>query len=125
MLWCHSHLIWLVFEGWFLRVPSPRVLVFIQKTFCDLFLMFVCLFLYFFLSFFRSFFLSFLSYLFIYIYLFIYLGIVKEERWEGRLRGKYMLCKVQKYRTNTLNENVRLNIKLLFVRHQSIGIYGI
>ena len=25
--------------GWFLRVPSLHVLVFIQKTFCDLFLL--------------------------------------------------------------------------------------
>ena len=31
-LWCHSHLV-----GWFLRVPSLHALVFIQKTFCDLF----------------------------------------------------------------------------------------
>ena len=41
VLWCHSHLVWLVF-----RVPSLHVLVFIQKTFCDLFLLgFSCFFL--------------------------------------------------------------------------------
>ena len=38
VLWCHSHLVWLVF-----RVPSLHALVFIQKTFCDLFLLFFCL----------------------------------------------------------------------------------
>ena len=33
MVWkCHSHLVWLVF-----RVPSLHALVFIQKTFCDLY----------------------------------------------------------------------------------------
>ena len=30
VLWCHSHLVWLV-----LRVQSLHVLVFIQTTFCD------------------------------------------------------------------------------------------
>ena len=38
VLWCHSHLVWLVF-----RVPSLHALVFIQKTFCDLFLLFIFL----------------------------------------------------------------------------------
>jgi len=30
VMWCHSHLVWLVLEG--------SILVFIQKKFCDLFL---------------------------------------------------------------------------------------
>ena len=34
VLRCHSHLVWLV-----LRVPSLHALVFIRKTFCDLFLL--------------------------------------------------------------------------------------
>ena len=33
--WCHSHLVWLAFEGSILHA-----LVFIQKFFCDLFLLF-------------------------------------------------------------------------------------
>jgi len=32
VLWCHSSQF-----GWFFRVPSLHALVFIQKTFCDLF----------------------------------------------------------------------------------------
>ena len=43
VLWCHSHLVWLV-----LRLPSLHALVFLQKTFCDLFLL---LFFFFVLSF--------------------------------------------------------------------------
>ena len=38
MLWCHSHLVWLVFEGFI-----PTCTCFIQKTFCDLFLLLFCL----------------------------------------------------------------------------------
>ena len=34
VLWCHSHLVWLV-----LRLPSLHALVFIPKTFCDLYSM--------------------------------------------------------------------------------------
>ena len=33
VLWCHSHLVCIVF---FLRAPSLHALVFIQKLFCDL-----------------------------------------------------------------------------------------
>ena len=40
VLWCHSHLVWLVFEA---SIP-----IFFQKTFCDLFLL---LFFFFVLSF--------------------------------------------------------------------------
>ena len=35
VLWCHSNLVWLVFEAYI-----PTALVFPQKTFCDLFLFF-------------------------------------------------------------------------------------
>ena len=34
VLWCHSELVWLV-----LRLLSLHALVFLQKTFCDLFLL--------------------------------------------------------------------------------------
>ena len=44
VLWCHSHLVWLVYEA---SIPI-HALVFLQKTFCDLFLL---LFFFFVLSF--------------------------------------------------------------------------
>ena len=55
VLWNHSHLIWLLF----FRVPSLHALVFIQKTFCDLFVLF-----------------------FFVVFLYCCLGIVREKRWE-------------------------------------------
>ena len=58
VLWCHSHLVWLV-----LRLPSLHALVFLQKTFCDLFLL-----LFFFVLLFRN-------------------G-KREERWEGKAHGQ-------------------------------------
>ena len=56
--------------GFCMRVPSLHALVFIQKTFVTC----SCCF---------------------------FLGMVREKlgRWEGRLRGRRMVCKVQKYRT--------------------------
>ena len=35
VLWCHSYLFWLVFEG---SIPTLHVLVLSQKTFCDLYI---------------------------------------------------------------------------------------
>ena len=61
-MWCHSHLVWLVW-----RLPFLHALVFLQKTFCDLFLL---LFFFFVLSFRNG---------------------KREERWEGRLRGRCMV----------------------------------
>ena len=65
VLWCPSHLVWLVFE-----LPSLHALVFIQKTFSDLFLL---LFFFFVLSFRNG---------------------KREERWEGKTHGQ-LFCSQQ------------------------------
>ena len=57
-LWCHSHLVWLVFWGFY---PYMRLFLF-RKLFCSLFLLF----------FFEEW---------------------RERRWEGRPRGRCMVCK--------------------------------
>ena len=38
VLWCHSYLVWLVFEG---SIPTCACLFSFRKLFCDLFLFFV------------------------------------------------------------------------------------
>ena len=60
VLWCHSHLVWLVFEA---SIPV-HALVFLQKTLCDLFLFF---FFFFVLSFRNG---------------------KRKERWEGKTHGQ-------------------------------------
>ena len=72
VLWCQSHLVWLVFES----SISMWVFFFIQKTFLCLFP--AC---------------------------FVFIGMVREERWEGRLRERCAVCKVQKYRTLLFTKN--------------------
>ena len=58
VLWCHSHLVRLVFEG---SIPTTTNLIFIQKIFCDLFLCF---------------------------FLFLCLGMVRQYRGEWKAKGK-------------------------------------
>jgi len=60
VLWYYFNLVWLVFEA-----SIPTCACFLQKTFCDLFLLLFCLFV-------------------------LCLGMVREERWEGRPTGRCM-----------------------------------
>ena len=49
VLWYHSHLVWLVFEG---SIPTCIHLFSFGNLFCDLFLLFLCLFVCLFFNFF-------------------------------------------------------------------------
>ena len=83
MLWCHSHLVWLVFEASIL-----------QKTFCDLFLLFFFLFV---LSFTND---------------------KREERWEGKTHGQHFCSHKLTIIINQMlpSEFVKPCITLLYLR---------
>ena len=82
-----------LFFGWFLRVPSLHMLVLVRKMFLRIFPVILLLF---------------------------FSNGKREEKWEGRLRERRMVCKVQKYRTllSTKNKAV-INLKRFEVKLQT------
>ena len=72
VLWCCSHLVWLVFED-----PSLHVLVFLLKTFLWLVP-------------------TVLLFFFCFVFGIVFRNGKREERWEKKARGRCAVCKVWK-----------------------------